>query len=171
MFTRRTLFKLLAAVGVGSLWPTQGRPEEIRLATTASYSSVSVPQASSEILSTIRDSPSILPAIEQWENLLDDLDGVELIGSYGRLTPVGDGSSDYRGPCPFCRQGPDSLMVIRRDDSYFCTGCLVSGHALDCFMSMEGLSPAEAIRRLTGSLASWGFGGEATTAETTVQCA
>ncbi len=28
MFTRRTLFKLLAAIGVGSLWPNQGRRHE-----------------------------------------------------------------------------------------------------------------------------------------------
>lgn len=31
MFTRRTLFKLLAAIGVGSLWPTQGAGERFSL--------------------------------------------------------------------------------------------------------------------------------------------
>lgn len=154
MFTRRTLFKLLAAVGVGSVCPNQAWAKKLRPTSSASYSSTLAPQTSSDILATIRDSPSILSPVEQWENLLDDLDGIELIGRYSRLTPAGDGSRDYRGPCPFYRQGPDSLMVGSRDDSYFCTDCLVSGHALDFYMSMERLAPAEAIPRLTALLAS-----------------
>jgi len=154
MFTRRTLFKLLAAVGASSLWPIQGRAQKLRPTRSNSHSSVPASRTSSDVLSITNDSPSILSAVERWENLLDDLDGVELIGRYGRLTPVGDGSHDYRGPCPFCCQGPDSLMVVGRDDSYFCTGCLVSGHALDFYIRVERLGPAEAISRLTGSLAS-----------------
>lgn len=154
MFTRRTLFKLLAAVGAGSIWPNQAWAQRLRLTTSASYSSTLAPQTSSDILPTISDSPSALSALGQWENLLDDLDGVELIGRYSRLTPVGDGSRDSRGPCPFCRQGPNSLMVGSRDDSYFCTDCLANGHALDCYMNMEKLTPTEAIRRLAGLLAS-----------------
>lgn len=154
MFTRRTLFRLLAAVGVGSLWPIQGRAQKLRPTRSNSHSSVSAPQTSSDIPSTTNDSPPVLSAVEQWENLLDDLDGVELIGRYSRLTPVGDGSRDYRGPCPFCRQKPDSLMVSSRDDSYFCTDCLVSGHALDFYIRVERLGPAEAISQLAGSLAS-----------------
>ncbi len=154
MFTRRTLFKLLAAVGVGSLCPAQAWAKELRPTTSDPYSSAPAPQTSSDILPTIRDSPSILSAVEQWENLLDDLDGVELIGRYSRLTPAVDGSRDCRGPCPFCREGADSFLVDGRDDSYFCTDCLASGHALDFYISMERLTPAEAIPRLAGSLAS-----------------
>lgn len=154
MFTRRTMFKLLAAVGVGSLWPTQGQAGDFHPSTFGRRSSPPLPATSREHPSPIGGSFSALPAVEQWENLLDDLDGVELIGRYSRLTPARDGSRDYRGPCPFCRQGPNSLMVFSRDDSYFCIDCLVSGHALDCYMSMERLSPTEAILRLAGSLAS-----------------
>ena len=160
MFTRRTLFKFLAAIGFGSLWPTQACAQNLRPTTSNSHSSVPAPQTSSDILSTTSDSPLVLSAVEQWENLVDDLDGVELIGRYSRLTPVGDGSRDYRGPCPFCRQGPDSLMVGSREDSYFCTDCLASGHALDFYIKMEQLTSADAIPRLTGLLASGALTGK-----------
>lgn len=160
MFTRRTLFKLMAAVGVGSVWPTQVWAQRLCLTTSNPHSSVLAPQTFSDILPAIRDSPSILSAVEQWEDLLDDLDGVELIGRYSQLMPVGAGSRDYRGPCPFCRQGPNSLMVGSRDDSYFCTDCLASGHALDFFLGMERLTSAEAIPRLTGLLASGALTGK-----------
>lgn len=45
-------------------------------------------------------------------------------------------------------------MVGSRDDSYFCTDCLASGHALDFYLSREQLTPAEGVRRLAGLLAS-----------------
>lgn len=160
MFTRRALFKLLAAVGAGSVWPTQVWAQKLHPATTSSHSSVLAPQTSSDILSTTSDSPSVLSAVAQWENLVDDLDSVELIGRYSRLTPVGDGSRDYRGPCPFCRQGPDSLMVGSREDSYLCTDCLASGHALDFYIRTEQLTSAEAIPRLTGLLVSGALTGK-----------
>ncbi len=160
MFTRRTLLKLLAAVGVGSLGPTQGRPEEIRPTTPGPRLSPPPFQTSSEDRPTKSESLSVLSAVEQWEDLLDDLDGVELIGRYSQLMPVGAGSRDYRGPCPFCRQDPNSLMVGSRDDSYFCTDCLASGHALDFFLGMERLTSAEAIPRLTGLLASGALTGK-----------
>lgn len=154
MFTRRTLFKLLVAVGARSVWPNQAWAQKLRLTTSNPHSSVLARQTFSDILPAIRDSPSILSAVEQWEDLLDDLDGVELIGRYSQLMPVGAGSRDYRGPCTFCCQGPDSLMVGSRDESYFCTHCLAGGHALDFYISVERLTPAEAIPRLTGLLAS-----------------
>lgn len=160
MFTRRTLFKLLAAVGAGSVWPNQAWAQKLQPTTSNSHLSVPAPQTSSEILPAIRDSPSVLSAVEQWENLLDDLDGVELIGRYSRLTPVGDGSRDYRGPCPFCRQGPDSLMVGSREDSYLCTDCLAGGHALDFYIKMEQLTSAESILQLTGLLVSGALTGK-----------
>ncbi len=154
MFTKHILFKLLATVGVGSVWPTQAWAKEFRPTTSAPYSSAPVHQTSSDILPTIRDSLSVLSDAEQWENLLDDLDGIELIGRYSRLTSAGDGSRGSMGACPFCRQSHASLMVSSRDDSYFCTHCLAGGHALDFYISVERLTPAEAIPRLTGLLAS-----------------
>ncbi len=151
MLTRRALFKMLAAIGAGSLYSTQGQAGEFRSTTSGRRPS---PQTSWDYPLVTDGSSSDLSAVEQWEILLDDLDGVELIGRYSRLTPMGDGSCEYRGLCPFCRQKPDSLMVGSRDDSYFCTDCLASGHALDFYMSMERLTPIEGIRRLAGSLAS-----------------
>ncbi len=49
--------------------------------------------------------------IEQWEDLLDDLDAVELIGRYTSLRSTDDESRNSKGPCPFCQQGPDSLLL------------------------------------------------------------
>lgn len=58
------------------------------------------------------------------------------------------------GRCPFCRHGTDSLLIDRRDDSYFCTDCLAGGHALDFYARVEGLSLSESVRRVTGLMAS-----------------
>jgi hypothetical protein len=111
VFTKHILFKLLATVGVGSVWPTQAWAKEFRPTTSAPYSSAPVHQTSSDILPTIRDSLSVLSDAEQWEDLLDDLDAVELIGRYTSLRSADDESRNSKGPCPFCRQGPDSLLL------------------------------------------------------------
>lgn len=86
--------------------------------------------------------------------MLDDLDGVELIGRYVSLKPAHDDGSRLTGRCPFCRHGADSLLVDARDDSYFCTDCLEGGHALDFYAHMEGLSLSESVWQVTGLMTS-----------------
>ena len=159
MFTRRALFKMLAAIGGGSLLPIDG-PAGLYRRFRFNQAFPAFPPAPGKTAPSPFGSIPDLSIIEQWENLLDDLDGVELIGRYSRLTPVGEGSRDCRGLCQFCRQGPDSLRVSCRDGSYFCTDCLVYGHALDFYCEMERLTPAEAIPRLTGLLASGALTGK-----------
>jgi len=153
MFTRRTLFKMLAAVGAGQLFPTAGE------AAAARCSSVSAASCSGHSARPGGPHPDVparaldVTTIEQWENLLDDLDAVELIGRYVSLEPAPDDVNRLTGRCPFCRQGPDSLMVSSRDDSYFCTHCLADGHALDFYARMERCTLPDAISRLRALLA------------------
>jgi hypothetical protein len=92
MFTRRTLFKLLAVIGAGRLFSAAGE------AGAARCSSIGAASCSGHSTRPGGPHPDVLAqaldvtAIEQWENLLDDLDGAELIGRYISLRPTGDAS-------------------------------------------------------------------------------
>ncbi len=89
--------------------------------------------------------------------MLDDLDGVELIGCYTVISQANARARDFRdflGRCPFCREGTDSLFVDPQIDSYFCTRCLADGHALDFYARVEGLGLSESVRRVRGLLDS-----------------
>ncbi|MBX3350713.1 MAG: hypothetical protein KF747_18490 [Nitrospira sp.] len=146
MFTRRMFFKILAAIGAGSLFSAESE------GTAAQWLNVSAASSTGH-LARPGDTYFEVPAqafgvttTEQWENLLDDLDAVELIGRYVSLTSAPDEVSRLTGRCPFCRHGADSLLVDSRDDTYLCTDCLAGGHALDFYARMEGLSLPESLR-------------------------
>ncbi|MEK6802445.1 MAG: CHC2 zinc finger domain-containing protein [Nitrospirota bacterium] len=147
MFTRRVLFKILAAVGGSSVLSTDG-PAGLYRRFRFNQAFPAFPPAPGKTEPSPVGSISDLSIVEQWENLLDDLDGVELIGRYTPLIRSGDHSNSGKGPCPFCRHGPNSLLVDARDDSYFCTDCLAGGHALDFYGRMEGLSLSESVRQV-----------------------
>jgi len=154
MFTRRVLFKMLAAIGAGSLLLTVGEGEVPRLSgigEALSFGSSVRPDGSP---ATLGEQAVDVTAIEQWEDLLDDLDGVELIGRYTPLTRAKDASCGIMGRCPFCRHGTDLFLVDGRDDSYFCTECLAGGHALDFYARMEEVSLSESVRPVMGLLVS-----------------
>lgn len=154
MLTRRTLFKVLAAIGAGQLFPTAGEAAAARFFSVcaASYSGQSARHGGPH--PDVRAQTLDVTVIEQEKNLLDDLDAVELIGRYIPLTPASDGSGDSKGRCPFCRQGADSLLIDGRDDSYFCTDCLAGGHALDFYARMERCALPDAIFQLRALLGS-----------------
>jgi DNA primase (bacterial type) len=154
MFTRRVLFKMLAAIGAGSLLLTVGEGEVPRLSgigEALSFGSSVRPDGSP---ATLGEQAVDVTAIEQWEDLLDDLDGVELIGRYTPLTRAKDASCGIMGRCPFCRHGTDLFLVDGRDDSYFCTECFAGGHALDFYARMEEVSLSESVRPVMGLLVS-----------------
>lgn len=153
MFTRRTLFKVLAAIGAGSLLPPVSEGEVPRFAGIGAAFSFGSPVQSDSQAKPDEQAVDVT-AIEAWENLLDDLDAAELFGRYTSIRPAGDESRDGRGLCPFCRQGIDSLLVDGSDDSYFCTECLAGGHALDFYARMEGFSLSESVRSVRELLAS-----------------
>ncbi|MBA5869810.1 MAG: hypothetical protein GDA68_07400 [Nitrospira sp. CR2.1] len=145
MITRRMLLKILAAAGGGSLFPSSGEAvaeQYFRVSAATRSGPLARPCDSSGGSPQAHD----VTAIERWENLLDDLDAVELIGRYVSLKPALDDGSRLTGRCPFCRQGTSSLLIDARDDSYFCTDCLVGGHALDFHARIEGVDLVESVR-------------------------
>ena len=154
MFTRRMLFKTLAAIGADSLFSAESEGADARCSSIAPLSSIGHLARPGESSSDVPAHALDVSATEQWENLLDDLDAVELIGGYVSLDPTPDDVSRITGRCPFCRHGADSLLVDVRDDSYLCTDCLAGGHALDFYARMEELSLSESVRLVTGLMAS-----------------
>lgn len=162
MFNRRMLFKMVAAIGAGSLLPAVGDRGVARFSEIDEVQSFSSPVRPEVSPVTFAEQAVDVSAIEQWENLLDDFDAVELIKRYTSIRPSGDESRDGRGPCPFCRQGIDSLLVDGRDDSYFCTECLAGGHALDFYARMERISLSESVRPVREFLASGELQGKRT---------
>jgi len=154
MLTRRVMFKMLAAMGVGPLFPTVGESGAARLLGIGKALSFDRSVQPGGSLAKPAEQAVDGSAIEAWENLLDDLDAVELIGRYSALRPTGHEPRDSRGRCPFCRHGTDLFLVDGRDDSYFCTECLAGGHALDFYARMEEVSLSESVRPVMGLLVS-----------------
>ena len=145
MFTRRMFFKILATVGGGSLFPSPGQAVAEQWLRVNAASSTGHWARPGDTYLEVPAQAFGVTTTEQWENLLDDLDAVELIGRYIPLKPTSDDVSRLTGRCPFCRHGADSLLVDGRDDSYFCTECLAGGHVLDFYARMEGLNLSESV--------------------------
>lgn len=153
MFTRRTLFKMLAAVGAGLLLPAVGEGGVDRFSGLDEALPFDISVRAGRSRAPFGAQPVDVTTIEQWENLLDDLDAVELIGRYVSLEPASADVSRITGRCPFCRHGTDSLLVDGRDDSYFCTECLGGGHVLDFYAQMERCALPDGISQLRALLA------------------
>lgn len=149
MLDRRTFIQTAVAMGLSSLVPltTQSR------ASTSNVGSV-VPGVQTD--DKAKDGAESLIAVEQWENLMDDVDCIELAARYTWLTSVagkristqGESLSFY-AHCPFCSSN-DSLYL--REDSYHCSGCQSHGSAIDFFMNAEKCSCAKAIAGLQSML-------------------
>lgn len=156
MLNRRTLFKTIAAVGFGSVFASKFGEA------AASSHGLSVGRLSGKVkpeqpsAQEPEELISNLMAVEQWENLLDDLDCVELATRYTWLARVagkragrfGETLSFY-AHCPFCSSN-DSLYL--REDSYHCSDCQSHGSAIDFFMNAEKCSCAKAIAGLRSML-------------------
>ncbi|THI84705.1 MAG: hypothetical protein CAF41_010560 [Nitrospira sp. CG24A] len=151
MLNRRTFIKTAAAVGLSSIVPVF---QPLRVAASDVNSNASVIQSSD----SIKGGTQSLMAIEQWENLMDDLDCIELATWYtlltsvaGNRTGVGGESLSFYAHCPFC---PSSDSLYMRDDSYHCCNCQSHGSAIDFFMKAEKCSCATAIDGLRSMLDS-----------------
>ena len=160
MFTRRMFFKILATVGGGSLFPAPGEAAAAQwLRGSAAFSTGHLAKSGDTYLEVPAQAFGGTTT-EQWENLLDDLDAVELLGRYVSLKSAPDDVSRLTGRCPFCRHDVDSLLVDTRDDSYLCTDCLAGGHALDFHARMEGLSLPESLRSVGKLMAAGALQGK-----------
>ena len=149
MLNRRAFMKTAAAVGLSSIVPLIPQSR-------ASVNNVRPVSPSILAGSAVKDSAESLMAVEQWENLLDDLDCIELVARYTWLTSVaGKRISDsgetlsFYAHCPFCSSN-DSIYV--REDSYHCRECQSRGSAIDFFMNAEKCSCIQAIAGLQSML-------------------
>ncbi len=77
--------------------------------------------------------------------MLERIDIVEVIGRYTRLKKAG---REYVGLCPFHREKTPSFYVDPEKGVYHCFGCGASGNAITFLSEIEGITRAEAIRRL-----------------------
>jgi DNA primase len=68
------------------------------------------------------------------------------------LRPAGQGTLKAR--CPFHDDREPSLLVDERDGHFHCFGCGAHGDVIDFVMRRDGVSFAEACRRLLGSPSS-----------------
>ena len=154
MFTRRMFFKILVAIGAGSLFSAESEGAAAQWLNASAASSTGPLARPGDTYFEVPAQAFGATTTEQWENLLDDLDAVELIGRYVSLTSAPDDVSCLTGRCPFCRHGADSLLVDSRDDTYLCTDCLAGGHALDFYACIEGLSLLESLHSVGKLMAS-----------------
>lgn len=149
MLNRRTFIQTAVAIGLGSLVPLI---PQLR----ASASSIGSVAPGIQADGKVNNSAESLVAVEQWENLMDDVDCIELAARYTWLTSVagkrisaqGESLSFY-AHCPFCSSN-DSLYL--REDSYHCCDCQSHGSAIDFFMNAEKCSCANAIAGLQSML-------------------
>lgn len=151
MLNRRAFIQTAAAVGLNSIVPLISQSR-------ASVSDVKPIAPGIQVVGKMKDSAESLMLVEQWENLMDDLDCIELAARYIWLTSVAGKRIGARGEtlsfyahCPFCSSN-DSLYL--RDDSYHCCDCQSHGSAIDFFMNAEKCSCATAIDSLRSMLDS-----------------
>jgi len=153
MFTRRSFFKGVAALGLGTVWPNQflGARSQGILGQSeghVTHSTTVFPRSGTSPAMATLD----LLAIEAREDLLDDLNCGELVARYLPLSEVpekkGWPGKDWKGPCPFCQA--EDLFV--GPTAFLCRGCPEEGNALTFFARMEGLTCGEAMRRLRSRL-------------------
>ncbi len=79
-------------------------------------------------------------------DVLAATDVVELLGASLELKPAGGGR--FKGLCPFHDEKTPSFSVNRDRQMYYCFGCQKSGDAITFLREFEGLSFAEAVRKL-----------------------
>ncbi len=77
--------------------------------------------------------------------MLERIDIVEVIGRYTRLKKAG---REYVGLCPFHKERTPSFYVDPEKGVYHCFGCGASGNAITFLSEIEGITRAEAIKRL-----------------------
>lgn len=82
----------------------------------------------------------------QWyDELLNKVDLVGLIGKYVRLTKKGN---KFWGCCPFHHETQPSFTVTPDKNFYYCFGCKESGNAITFLSKIESISKQEALETL-----------------------
>ncbi|MCK5835253.1 MAG: DNA primase, partial [Lentisphaeria bacterium] len=82
---------------------------------------------------------------EQIQQVKDQTDIVQLIGSYIDLKKAGSG---HKGLCPFHNEKSPSFNVSAQNQFFHCFGCGESGSVFNFLMKIEGLQFMEALNQL-----------------------
>jgi len=82
---------------------------------------------------------------EQIQQVKDQTDIVQLIGSYIDLKKAGSG---HKGLCPFHNEKSPSFNVSAQNQFFHCFGCGESGSAFDFLMKIEGIQFMDALNQL-----------------------
>lgn len=146
MLTKRALFKVICAFGLGTLLPSKIFGETLALARISSVGDSQGPSAVCQPLSQARPGETTSPyEIEVGEDLLDSVDCRELAEQYGSFEKGGGYLGGYLyGTCLFCHAGVCSVYP----NEFRCFECGISGTTLDFFAKIEGITDEEAMRRL-----------------------
>jgi len=78
-------------------------------------------------------------------NLLDNIDIVDIIGSY---VPLKKSGHNYMGCCPFHHEKTPSFSVVQSKRFYHCFGCGAGGSSIKFVMEIEKLSFVDAVSKL-----------------------
>ena len=135
MLTRRALFKVVGALGLGTLLTNKILGEQISVVS-------STVQGWDQRLSEEDETPL---KIEAREELLDSVDCMELAERYGSFEKVGGYLGGFlAGTCFFCREG--DLYVYPNE--FRCGNCEAEGTTVEFLARMEGITVEEAVPRL-----------------------
>tara|TARA_R110002072_G_scaffold202521_2_gene360432 strand:- start:2040 stop:3842 length:1803 start_codon:yes stop_codon:yes gene_type:complete len=80
-------------------------------------------------------------------SLLDNIDIVDVIGSYVPLKKMGH---NYMACCPFHHEKTPSFSIVQNKQFYHCFGCGVGGSSIKFVMEYEKLAFVEAVTKLAG---------------------
>ncbi|MDP3090224.1 MAG: CHC2 zinc finger domain-containing protein [Nitrospira sp.] len=157
MLSRRALFRMIAAVGFGSIFRTKAvnAPPLLSGRNTNRMSDASCPENS--LVEVPQGLDAHLRALMQWEELRCGLDGAELVRRYTLLDEVTERMlppERLRGRCPFCPTRFDSFLVYYDTNSFYCEECEAEGTIVDFYARMEGIPYREALSHLLNLLDS-----------------
>lgn len=157
MLSRRALFRMIVAVGFGSIFRTKAvdAPSLLSGCNTNRMSDDSCLQNS--LVEEPQELDAHLRALMQWEELRCGLDGGELVRRYTSLDEVTEQmlpSERLRGRCPFCPTHFDSFLVYYDTNTFYCEECGAEGTIVDFYARMEGIPYGEALAHLLNLLDS-----------------
>ena len=149
--TRRSLFKVATAVGLGTMFPSKVIGGEIVvLSLTLSSDQAAVPPVSCQNSGPgLLSDAKCLSETEMGEDLLDSVDCRELAEQYSSFEKVGGYLGGFlAGQCLFCQADSFEGKFYVGPNEFRCDECKAIGTTLDFFARMEGISNEDAVSRL-----------------------
>lgn len=157
MLSRRALFRMIAAVGFGSIFRIKAVDAPPLLSGRNTSRMLGSPRLENSLVEVPQGLDAHLRTLMQWEELRCGLDGGELVRRYTSLDKVTEQMlppERLRGRCPFCPTHFDSFLVYYDTNSFYCEECGAEGTIVDFYARMEGISYGEALSRLLNLLDS-----------------